>query len=135
MITRPTALRTLAATLMVVAGSLSLSTGSASAAPSAPSANQSCHSLSSGFKTWTGYQVTDLACAHAHSIGTKWSSACGRSTRPTAPMHCTIIEHVDGRDMHFSCTNHKAPQSPAHYNVHCTHEHRVVMFTFFPYGL
>jgi hypothetical protein len=42
--------------------------------------------------------------------------------------------HVDGHDMHFACANKKATQSPAHYYVHCTHEHRSVSFTFFPYG-
>jgi hypothetical protein len=135
MTTRPTALRTLAAALVVVAGSLTLGAGSASAAPGAPAATESCHSVSSGYKSWVSYEATDIACAHAHSIGTKWSNACGRSSSTTVAVHCTIIEHVDGRDMHFACANKKASQSPSHYHVHCTHEHRVVTFTFFPHGL
>jgi hypothetical protein len=131
MTTRPTALRTLASVLVVVAGSLTLATGSA---PAASAATEACHSVSQGFQSWVSYEATDIACVHAHSIGKKWSSSCGRSSSTVTPMHCTIIEHVDGRDMHFSCANKKASQSPSHYHVHCTHEHRLVTFTYFPHG-
>lgn len=129
-----TTVRTLLAVLALVAGTLTLSAAPSTAA--APPHSGSCHSISEGFKSWVGFQTTAVDCSVAHDLGKKWAGSCGRSSSTVTPMTCNLEVQVGSFVLPFHCSNKKGAQQPAHYIVHCGHDHHraTVSFTFFAHG-
>jgi hypothetical protein len=117
--------------LLALAAGVVLASGSLSTAVAAPAPAPPCHPFSSGFKSWISFHTVAVTCADAHTLAKAWSSSCGRSSRPSETLHCTLSTATYGP---FNCASHKGSQSPDHYIVECGARYHRVHFTHYPHG-